>query len=177
MKFLQDIYYIARDNPVIGSAALESLDSFSSEDFLCEDPSFLENASLNLTLQQHAPLMGLEVNRHMANLVETRLSWERLDTAHALIKKLIREINEEKEYGSKQDKKNEKLRSNEELNHYLRIENQNLNIELQRVNNSLTTSRNLHSTSLSLNKRLEEDKGRIINMKDKSESKLHKSRG
>ncbi|RZC63706.1 hypothetical protein C5167_025458 [Papaver somniferum] len=42
------------------SAAIESLTSFISDTFLTEDQSFIVNASLNLSLQQHSAIMNLE---------------------------------------------------------------------------------------------------------------------
>ncbi|XP_026441498.1 uncharacterized protein LOC113340588 [Papaver somniferum] len=120
----------------------------------------------------------------MAHLVETRMSREQLEKSSARIRELEKQLAEEKKYSSKQESKADEIRmdrltvetlNNEELNFHLHKENEGLRVELQRVGNLLTTSRNLHSSSLAMVKRLEEDKVRIIKRKDKSAVDLRKS--
>ncbi|XP_026452332.1 leucine zipper protein 1-like [Papaver somniferum] len=111
LKFLQNVYVKAREDPSMRSRALESLVTLSADDFLFLESSVMLSASMDLSLQQYAALMTQEVNRHMANLVDTRLVREKAKNDEALIKSLAKELKEEKEHSSKQRQKMEKLLS------------------------------------------------------------------
>ncbi|XP_026438991.1 centrosomal protein of 55 kDa-like [Papaver somniferum] len=91
------------------SRALDSLVTFSADDFLSQESSVLLNASMNLYLQQHSACMNQEVNRHMASLVEIRLVREKAKKDEAQIKFLTNELQEEKEHSIKQSQKMENL--------------------------------------------------------------------
>ncbi|XP_026379620.1 leucine zipper protein 1-like [Papaver somniferum] len=105
MKFLQNVYVKAREDPAMRSRALESLVTLITDDFIFLESSVMLSASMNLTLQQHAALMNQEVNRHMDNLVETRLVRKKAKKDETLIKFLAKELKEEKEHSSKESQK------------------------------------------------------------------------
>lgn len=111
MDFLKQIFITTRGNASLRSPTAEYLASFSSDTFLAEDQSYIIYASLNLSLEQHASIMGLEFNRHMAQLVETRVYREQLVKSGARICELEKLLYEEKKHSSKQEKKADELRT------------------------------------------------------------------
>jgi chromosome segregation ATPase len=64
----------------------------------------------------------------------------------------------------------------EELNSHLHEDNCRLRVDVQRLSNSLTTARNLHSTSCSNYKTLEEDYNRVVSVKNNLSDQLHNAR-
>ncbi|RZC76019.1 hypothetical protein C5167_000167 [Papaver somniferum] len=113
MKFLRKIFISIRRDPSLRSAAIESLTSFSSEDFITEDQSFIENASFNLSSQQHAAIMDLERNRSMTHLVELKLSREGLEKFGARIYRLTQQLSEREKQVNDLQNKLEKLSERE----------------------------------------------------------------
>ncbi|XP_026416430.1 uncharacterized protein LOC113311844 [Papaver somniferum] len=111
LDFLKDIYTTAQQNEAISSPSIGSLISFCTDTFTALDQSEMENASLNLSISQHTALMALEFNRHFANLVETRASCGRLEEAKIRIQKLEKELDEERNFANKLEKKAGELRS------------------------------------------------------------------
>ncbi|KAI3902430.1 hypothetical protein MKW92_045236, partial [Papaver armeniacum] len=59
LGFLKDIYVAAQQNQAVNSSALDSLVSLCSDSFMALNQTSIENASLTLSLRQHAALMAL----------------------------------------------------------------------------------------------------------------------
>ncbi|XP_026449133.1 coiled-coil domain-containing protein 136-like [Papaver somniferum] len=114
MDFLRETFISTRQNPALRSVASESLASFSSDTFLAEDQSFIVNASLNLSLQQRAAIMGLGHNRDVAHLVELRASHELLEKASAQVSQLKGQLADERRNSSNLEKQISELPGSEQ---------------------------------------------------------------
>ncbi|RZC57008.1 hypothetical protein C5167_004311, partial [Papaver somniferum] len=127
MKFLRDIFVTTRSNPSLRSAASESLTSLSSDSFLDADQGFIQNASFNLSSQEHPSLLCLGHNHSMSHLEELHESRDLIGRKNTRIAQLESQLAKEKNISSALRRSEQKLKDQVS---YLREDVRGLNEDL-----------------------------------------------